>query len=150
MAHIKAVEILLVEDNPSDEELTIRAFKKHNLENRVQVVRDGEEALDFLFARNQYKDRQVKEKPKLIMLDLKLPKIDGLEVLQQIKNNRNTKNIPVVVLTSSREESDIIKSYELGVNSYISKPVDFGKFVKCVSDLGLYWLVMNEVPYSKE
>ncbi|HEX37690.1 MAG TPA: response regulator [Candidatus Cloacimonetes bacterium] len=149
MTRKKPVEILLVEDNPSDEELTIRAFKKNNLEKKVYCVRDGEEALDFLFARNNYSDREIREKPKLILLDLKLPKVDGLEVLRQIKNNRITKTIPVVVLTSSREERDIVRSYELGVNSYISKPVDFDKFVKAVTDVGLYWFIMNEVPYSK-
>jgi len=146
MATKKEVQILLVEDNPSDEELTLRAFKKNNLENKIYCVRDGEEALDFLFARNQYKEREIRNKPKLILLDLKLPKVDGLEVLRQIKNNKITKTVPVVVLTSSREESDIIRSYELGVNSYITKPVDFDKFVTAVKDLGLYWLLMNEVP----
>ncbi|MBN2018336.1 MAG: response regulator [Candidatus Cloacimonetes bacterium] len=146
MTDKKEVLILLVEDNPNDEELALRALKKHKLENKVQCVRDGEQALDFIFGRNDFSERSIKDKPKLILLDLKLPKVDGLEVLRQIKNNKTTKTIPVVVLTSSREERDIIQSYELGVNSYITKPVDFDKFVQSVSDLGLYWLLMNEVP----
>lgn len=142
----RVVEILLVEDNPDDAELTLNSLKKNNLANKVHLVEDGEQALDFLFSRGQYSKREVQEKPKLILLDLKLPKIDGLEVLQVIKTDERLKTIPVVILTSSREESDIIKSYKVGVNSYIVKPVDFDKFTKSVSDLGLYWLVLNQPP----
>ena len=139
-------EILLVEDNPDDAELTLSSLKKNNLANKVHLVEDGEEALNFLFAKGRYSERKIQEKPKLILLDLKLPKVDGLEVLQKIKQDEKLKTIPVVVLTSSREESDIIKSYRVGVNSYIVKPVDFDKFTKSVSDLGLYWLVLNQPP----
>ena len=142
----KTIEILLVEDNPHDEELTIRALKKHNLANKTHVVRDGEEALDFIFAEGAYKNRNIEHIPKVIFLDLKLPKIDGLEVLKKVKTNEHTKTIPVVVLTSSKEENDLLESYKLGVNSYIVKPVDFNKFVDAVSELGLYWLLLNESP----
>jgi two-component system, response regulator len=138
------VEILLVEDNPSDVELTLRALKKHNLANKVLVVKDGAEALEFIFATGAYADRNVESGPKVMLLDLKLPKVDGLEVLRRIKSNEQTKEIPVVVLTSSREEQDIVESYKLGVNSYIVKPVDFEKFVHAVSLLGLYWLLLNQ------
>ncbi len=140
------IEILLVEDNPDDAELAISSLKKNNLANKVHLVEDGEEALAFLFAKGEYSERNIEEKPKLILLDLKLPKIDGMEVLQMIKSDEKMKTIPVVILTSSREESDIIKSYKIGVNSYIVKPVDFEKFTKSVSDLGLYWLVLNQPP----
>jgi len=142
----RVFEILLVEDNPDDAELTLSSLKKNNLANKVHLVEDGEEALNFLFAKGRYSERKIQEKPKLILLDLKLPKVDGLEVLQKIKQDEKLKTIPVVVLTSSREESDIIKSYRVGVNSYIVKPVDFDKFTKSVSDLGLYWLVLNQPP----
>ncbi len=142
----KEIEILLVEDNPNDIELTLRALKKNNLTNKVHVVTDGAEALDFVFAKNKYSERNIENAPKVILLDLKLPKVDGLEVLKKIKSDEKTKTIPVVVLTSSREESDIIDSYQLGVNSYIVKPVNFDQFVKSVSDLGLYWLLLNEGP----
>ena len=141
------VEILLVEDNPTDVELTLRALKKHNLANKVHVVRDGAEALDFIFATGSYKDREINHKPKVVLLDLKLPKVDGLEVLRKIKSDERTKDVPVVVLTSSKEEKDRIESYKLGVNSYIAKPVDFNQFTKAVSELGLYWLLLNEPPY---
>jgi len=141
-----AVELLLVEDNPNDEELTIRALEKHNFANKIHVVRDGEEALEFIFAEGAYKDRNIKNIPKVIFLDLKLPKIDGLEVLKRIKSDERTRAIPVVVLTSSAEENDKIESYKLGVNSYIVKPVDFNKFVESVAELGLYWLLLNECP----
>ena len=140
------IEILLVEDNPDDAELAISSLKKNNLANKVHLVEDGEEALAFLFAKGEYSERNIEEKPKQILLDLKLPKIDGMEVLQMIKSDEKMKTIPVVILTSSREESDIIRSYKIGVNSYIVKPVDFEKFTKSVSDLGLYWLVLNQPP----
>lgn len=140
------IEILLVEDNPADVELTLRALKKNNIANRVEVAGDGEQALDFIFARGKYKGRNLESFPKMILLDLKLPKIGGLEVLREIKSNAVTRVIPVVVLTSSKEESDIIESYSLGVNSYIVKPVDFDKFVTSVRDLGIYWLLVNQPP----
>ncbi len=138
--------ILLVEDNPDDEALTLRAFKKSNLRNEVVVARDGVEALDFLFATGAYADRDVNQLPQLILLDLKLPKIEGLEVLRQIRADERTKLLPVVILTSSREQEDLIRSYSLGANSYIRKPVDFTQFVEAVQQLGLYWLVLNELP----
>jgi two-component system, response regulator len=140
------VEILLVEDNPSDAELALRALKKNHLANNVVVVTDGEEALDFIFARSAFSHRKVENGPKVILLDLKLPKVDGLEVLRAVKGDPRTRVIPVVVLTSSREECDIVESYRLGVNSYIVKPVDFDKFVAAVRDLGMYWLLLNQPP----
>lgn len=146
MDQLKEVEILLVEDNPNDAELAIRALKKHNLANKVYVVKDGVEALDFIFGTGTYAERDVNDKPKVVFLDLKLPKIDGLDVLKKIKSDERTKTIPVVVLTSSTEERDIIESYQLGVNSYIVKPIDFDKFVDAVSELGLYWLLLNQPP----
>ena len=141
-----AIEILLVEDNPEDVELTLRGLKKHNLANKVFVVKDGAEALEYIFATGKYAYRNIEDTPKLILLDLKLPKVDGLEVLRKVKSDERTTVIPVVVLTSSREERDIIESYKLGVNSYITKPVDFDKFIHSVQDLGLYWLLLNEPP----
>lgn len=146
MAEKSAVEILLVEDNPRDEEMTLRALRKHNLTNKVHVVRDGEQALEFIFSTGAYADRSTMSSPKLILLDLKLPKVDGQEVLRRIKSDKRTKAIPVVVLTSSREDQDIVESYKLGVNSYIVKPVDFDKFLDAVGKLGLYWLLLNELP----
>ena len=146
MSNGNVIEILLVEDNPQDVELTLRALKRHNLANKVHVVKDGAEALDFLFATDSYAGRDMNNTPKVILLDLKLPKVDGLEVLRRIKSDERTKLIPVVVLTSSREEQDMIDSYKLGVNSYIVKPVDFDKFVEAVGKLGLYWLLLNEQP----
>lgn len=143
---INGVEILLVEDNPDDVELTLRAFSKHHLTNRIHVVRDGAEALEFLFATGRYADRSTVDVPKAILLDLKLPLIGGLEVLRRIKADERTSRIPVVVLTSSKEEPDIIESYELGVNSYIVKPVDFQQFTEAVRQLGLYWLLLNQPP----
>ena len=140
------VEILIVEDNPNDAEMALRALKKNNLTNNVLVVVDGEEALDFIFNKNKFVNRDGFNQPKIILLDLKLPKVDGLEVLKELKNNEETKMIPVIVLTSSKEESDIIESYELGVNSYIVKPVDYDKFVEAVRVIGLYWLLLNESP----
>jgi two-component system, response regulator len=143
------IEILLVEDNPNDAELALRALQKNNLANNVYRVCDGEEALDFIFARGQYEHRKAESTPKVILLDLKLPKIDGLEVLKILKADPVTKIIPVVVLTSSKEESDMIESYRLGVNSYIVKPVDFDKFIESVRDIGLYWLLLNRQPDIK-
>jgi len=140
------VEILLVEDNPNDVELTLRALKKHNLANNIHVVKDGAEALDYIFASNAYAYRKIEDRPKVILLDLKLPKVSGLEVLSKIKSDERTKIIPVVVLTSSKEERDLVESYRLGANSYITKPADFDKFVNSVSELGLYWLLLNQPP----
>ena len=141
------VEILLVEDNPNDVELTLRALKKRNLANRVHVVKDGSEALEFIFATGAYAERSIKNKPKVILLDLKLPKVSGIEVLRTIKSDDRTKDIPVVVLTSSEEQKDIVESYQLGVNSYITKPVDFAKFTEAISKLGFYWVLLNKVPH---
>ena len=140
------IEILLVEDNPSDVELTLHTLRKNNLANRVHIVRDGTEALDFLFCRGTYSARRFEEPPRLVLLDLKLPKVDGLEVLRQVKSDPRTKAIPVVILTSSKEERDLVNGYQLGVNSYIQKPVDFGEFRETVKQLGLFWLLVNEPP----
>jgi len=140
------VEILLVEDNPKDVELTLHALRKENLCNHIHVARDGEEALDFLFCRGSYSDRSLDHPPKLVILDLKLPKVDGMEVLREIKKNVHTQAIPVTVLTSSKEDRNLVESYKLGVNSYIQKPVDFNQFRETVKKLGLYWLVVNQTP----
>lgn len=140
------VEILLVEDNPSDAELCIRALKKHNLANKLVWVKDGAEALDFIFAQGVYTGRDTNVSPKVVLLDLRLPKVDGLEVLRKVKSDERTKIIPVIVLTSSKEDRDITESYKLGVNSYISKPVNFEDFSKTVAELGLYWLLLNKPP----
>ncbi len=148
MENYNEVEILIVEDNPNDAEMALRALKKNHLANNVLVVNDGEMALDFIFAKGKFADRVKNMHPKIILLDLKLPKIDGLEVLKEIKSHAETKMIPVVVLTSSKEESDLINSYRLGVNSYIVKPVDFDKFVDAVRDLSLYWLLLNQQPHE--
>jgi two-component system, response regulator len=147
MDDYKEIEILLVEDNPDDLELTLRALNKHNLANRVQVARDGAEALTSIFGDISDKGALRLTMPKLILLDLRLPKVDGMEVLSKLKSDERTKLIPVVVLTSSNEESDIVRSYKLGANSYIVKPVDFEKFMASVSELGAYWLLMNRQPY---
>ena len=138
--------ILLVEDNPDDEALTLRAFKKNNILNEIVVARDGAEALEYLFCTGKYLNRNCDCDPELILLDLKLPKVDGLEVLKEIRTNPATKLIPVIILTSSKEEKDIMKSYELFANSYIRKPVDFIQFSEAVKQLGIYWLVLNEAP----
>ena len=142
--HIDAVEILLVEDNPSDVELTLHALKKHKVANHIQVVRDGAEALDFIYGSGAYAGRNPANAPKVILLDLKLPKVDGLEVLKKLKSDRRTRAIPIVVVTSSREERDLTESYQLGVNSYVVKPVDFDQFSDAVRQLGMYWLLVNE------
>lgn len=141
--------ILLVEDNPDDEALTLRAFKKNNILNTVVVARDGVEALDYLFATGEYEGREIADAPQLVLLDLKLPKLDGLEVLKQIRADERTRMQPVVVLTTSNEDKDIISSYELGANSYIRKPVDFDQFIEAMKQLGLYWLVLNVSPPAK-
>ena len=146
MGEKSQVEILLVEDNPNDAELAIRALKKHNLANNLVHVSDGAIALDYIFARGEYSGRDVMVRPKLILLDLKLPKVDGIEVLRAIKSDPRTALIPVVVLTTSREERDLVETYRLGVNSYIVKPVEFDKFVDVVRELGYYWLLLNEQP----
>jgi two-component system, response regulator len=138
--------ILLVEDNPDDEALTLRAFRKNNVTNEVVVVRDGAEALDYLFGTGTYVNRDLTLLPQVIILDLKLPKIDGLEVLRRIRATAHTKLLPVVILTSSNEERDRLKGYGLGANSYVRKPVDFAEFVDAVRQLGLYWLLLNEQP----
>ena len=137
-------EILLVEDNPKDVELTLHALRKENLCKRIHVARDGEEALDFLFCRGTHSNRSFDHPPKLVVLDLKLPKVDGLEVLREIKKDMHTHAIPVAVLTSSKEDRDLVDSYRYGVNSYIQKPVDFDQFRETVKQLGLYWLVVNQ------
>ncbi|HEV7404633.1 MAG TPA: response regulator [Chthoniobacteraceae bacterium] len=140
------VEILLVEDNPQDLELAQRALRKANVTNRIHVARDGAEALDFIFCEGPHAARRIEDTPKVILLDLKLPKIDGLEVLQRIKGDPRTSMIPVVVLTSSKEQNDVVESYQLGVNSYIVKPVNFEGFVAAVQQLGMYWLLLNQPP----
>ena len=140
------VQILLVEDNPKDVTLTLHALRQEKLANDIQVARDGEEALDFLFCRGPFAGRSFEHPPRLVLLDLKIPKVDGLEVLRAVKSDPRTKPIPVVVLTSSREERDLVDSYRLGVNGYIQKPVDFDSFRQAVKQLGFYWLVVNEPP----
>lgn len=140
------IEILLVEDNPNDAELTIRALKKHRLANNLVWVKDGAEALDFIFAQGAYANRSVGNAPKVILLDLRLPKMGGMEVLQRIKADERTKTIPVVILTSSKEDRDVVESYRLGVNSFVSKPVEFERFVETISQMGFYWLLVNRPP----
>jgi len=140
------VDILLVEDNPSDVELTVHALRRERLANRIEVVRDGEEALDYLFCRGAYAERAPKDPPRLVLLDLKLPKVDGLEVLRSIKSDQRTQAVPVVVLTSSREETDMVESYHLAANAYIQKPVDFDQFRETIKQVGLFWLVVNASP----
>ncbi len=140
------VEILLVEDNADDVELALHALRKEKLANSVEVARDGEEALDFVFCRGRYATRNGANQPRLILLDLKLPKVDGLDVLRQLKGDARTQAIPVVILTSSREEKDLVNGYRLGVNAYIQKPVDFDQFRSVVKEIGLFWLVVNQPP----
>ena len=142
----EAMEILLVEDDPKDVRLTMRELQSENVRNRVEVVRDGEEALDFLFCRGPYQNRNSNGKPKVILLDLKLPKVSGLEVLRAIKDDPGTRAVPVVVMTSSREQRDLVEGYRLGVNSYIQKPIDFNEFQATIKELGYYWLVVNQCP----
>lgn len=144
------VEILLVEDNPQDLELALRALTRANLTNHIEVARDGAEALDFIFCEGPHSARKIENSPKVILLDLKLPKVDGLEVLQRIKADERTNMIPIVVLTSSKEQSDVVASYRLGVNSYIVKPVNFEGFAKAVQELGMYWLLLNQPPKLEE
>jgi len=140
------VEILLAEDNSEDAEMTMRALRRHHLANQVRWVKDGAEALDYLFCRDQYVGRDPSRPPKLVLLDIKMPKIDGIEVLRQLKADPTTRSIPVVVMTSSNEERDVLESYRLGVNSYIVKPVQFNQFIETVAKIGLYWLLTNRVP----
>ena len=146
MTSVDPIDLLLVEDNPRDIELTLIAFEDHKLANRIHVVRDGAEALDFLLAEGDYSGRATMARPRLVLLDLKLPKVDGIEVLRTMRLDPRTRTVPVVVLTSSQEERDIIEAYRLGVNSYIVKPLDFEKFGEAVSTLGMYWLVLNQPP----
>jgi two-component system, response regulator len=140
------LDILLIEDNQNDMDLALHALRREKLANRIFVVRDGEEALDFLFCRERYAHRMFDRPPKLVLLDLKLPKVDGLEVLKQLKGDSRTRNIPVVIMTSSKEERDMVSGYNLGANSYIQKPVDFDQFRETVKNVGLYWLVVNQPP----
>ncbi len=144
MTDKEIVDILIVEDDPRDAELTLRALRKNNLANNVYVAEDGEEALDFFFCRGKFAQRDPSSPPKVVLLDLKLPKVNGLEILEAIKSDDRTKHIPVVIVTSSREEPDVKRAYELGVNSYVVKPVDFDQFVSAMSSLGLYWLLVNQ------
>ena len=146
MTNTNEVEILLVEDNPNDAELALRALKKNNLANKIHHVKDGAEALDFIYCTGAYAGRNMMKKPKVIFLDLKLPKVDGLEILHKVKSDERTRTIPIVVLTSSHEERDLVESYQFGVNSYIVKPVEFDKFVNAVAQLGMYWMLLNKQP----
>lgn len=150
MTEANIVEVLLVEDNPQDLELALRAFKKANLTNRIEVARDGAEAIEFLFCEGAHAGRRIEDGPRVVLLDLKLPKVDGMEVLRRMKNDPRTKKIPVVVLTSSSEQKDVVESYDLGVNSYIVKPVNFERFAVAVQDLGYYWLLVNQPPHGEK
>lgn len=149
MTESNVVEILLVEDTPQDLELALRALRKAKLVNRVEVARDGVEALEFLFGEGAHAGRNLENGPKVVLLDLKLPRMDGLEVLRRVKSDPRTKTIPVVVLTSSKEQKDVVESYQLGVNSYIVKPVNFEGFAEAVRELGMYWLLLNQPPNVK-
>ena len=149
MDNYDQVELLLAEDNPRDAEMTMRALRKVNFANKVHWVKDGEEALDFIFCTGAYSGRDVGHTPKLILLDIKMPKIDGIEVLRRVKGNERTRTIPVVVMTSSNEERDVFESYRLGVNSYIVKPVNFTAFVETVASLGMYWILSNRTPQPR-
>ena len=146
MSSYEEVEILLVEDNPKDAEMTQRALRKNNLGNKVHWVKDGAEALDYVFCRGDYGGRSAGRSPRLILLDIKMPKVDGIEVLRQIKADEKMRTVPVVVMTSSNEERDVVDSYRLGVNSYIVKPIEFAVFLEVVAKIGLYWVVTNRVP----
>ena len=143
---LHGVEILIVEDSPDDLELALHALRKRNISNRIVTARDGAEALDILFCRGKYNERSFQHPPRLVLLDLKLPKIDGIQVVKELKADERTKAIPVIVLTASREDRDIVESYKLGVNSYIQKPIDFDQFQAIVEQLGMYWLVVNQAP----
>ncbi|MDD5491479.1 MAG: response regulator [bacterium] len=143
----KEIELLIVEDDPNDAELLLRVFKQHRLVNKVSLLKDGAEALDFIFARGAYSAKEVNDESKVIILDLKLPKINGIEVLEKLKADERTRKIPVVVLTSSRENKDVKEAYRLGVNSYVTKPIKFDEFAKVVSELGIYWLMLNKLPH---
>jgi CheY-like chemotaxis protein len=146
MLELEQVEILLVEDNPDDAEMTLRALRRNNLANKVHWVKDGEQALEFMFRTGAYAGRDPAAVPKLVMLDIKMPKVDGIEVLRRIKANEETRTVPVVVMTSSNEERDVFETYRLGVNSYIVKPVQFEAFLETVAKIGLYWVITNRVP----
>lgn len=148
MSNVTNKKILLVEDNQDDEELTIMAFEKNNLKNPIIVARDGAEALDYMFGNGTYKGRDVTDLPQIIILDLKLPKVDGLNVLKRIREDERTRSTPVVILTSSKEDRDMIEAYKLGTNAYVRKPVDFLEFTQAVTQLGLFWLILNEFPSS--
>jgi len=150
MSETNAVDILLVEDGREDLELALRALRKANLTNRIEVARDGAEAIEYLFCEGAHSGRRIDDRPRVILLDLKLPKVDGLEVLQRIKSDPRTQSIPVVMLTSSKEQTDVVASYKLGVNSYIVKPVNFETFAKAVQELGMYWMLLNQPPDTKE
>jgi CheY-like chemotaxis protein len=150
MSNGRPVEVLVVEDNPEDLELLLRALKKANIGNRIEIARDGAEALEFIFCEGAHHERQIEDAPRVILLDLKLPKVDGLEVLHRIRNDPRTKAIPVVVLTSSKEQRDLVESYRLGANSYVVKPVSFEQFASAVQQLGLYWLLLNEAPSAEK
>ena len=143
------IEILLVEDNPADLKMTLHALRSGKVANHIQVARDGAEALEFIFCEGEFAGRNINDRPKVILLDLKLPKVDGLEVLARVKGDPRTRNIPVVIMTSSKEQSDVARSYDLGVNSYIVKPVNFESFAKAVQDLGMYWMLLNQPPASE-
>ena len=146
MDELQQIEILLVEDNPADAEMTLRALRRNNLANKVHWVRDGEQAIDYLFGTGAYARRSPATMPKLVMLDIKMPKVDGIEVLRRVKADERTRGVPVVMMTSSNEERDVVESYRLGVNSYIVKPVRFESFLETVAKIGLYWVITNRVP----